>query len=594
MAQRRLLWQLFPSFVLITILALVAVTWYATGALRDFHLRHVADDLEARTRLIRERIESRLAADESADLTELVVRLSELGRVRVTLISPSGYVLADSEHDPEAMLNHKDRPEIIDAMEEGRGYASRLSPTLQEKMMYFALPIHRDGQLIMITRAAIPVNAVDDALAEIYGKMLLCGIGVSVLAALLCLYISRRISRPIEQMRHMAQKLADGHLDATLPKTDTTELSGLALTLNQMARQLHERIETVTAQRNEFEALLASMVEAVWAVDADGNVLAINQTAADLFGVDAGAVQGHSVPELARNADLQKFVDETLASSEPTEKDIVFHRLGQTQVFQAHGAVLADSHGKKRGAVIVLHDITRIRQLENLRCDFAANVSHELKTPITSIKGFVETLLEDFGKDPEQTQRFLTIIARQTDRLNAIVEDLLSLSGIEEASEKGRVELEPKPVRTVLDAAVELAHVKADNKQIRLEVECEADVEVPLNADLLEQAVFNLVDNAIKYSPEGATVKIRAQVRGDNLEIQVEDQGMGIPAEHVERIFERFYVVDKARSRNLGGTGLGLAIVKHIAQAHHGKVSVASKMNSGSVFTISLPVRAAD
>jgi len=334
------------------------------------------------------------------------------------------------------------------------------------------------------------------------------------------------------------------------------------------------------------------MVEGVVAVDRDERVLTINLAAGRLLAVATGGVEGRLIQEVVRNPELHQFIERTFGSTQPVEGDIVLltdEAVGEGRRFlQVHGTLLRDAHGESIGAVVVLNDVTRLRRLENLRREFVANVSHELKTPITSIKGFVETLLDGAIEQPEDARRFLGIIARHADRLHSIVEDLLSLSRIEQGVERGEIPLESNPVRPSVQAAIQACQMRADEKNITVRLNVAEDVRAWTNPPLLEQAVVNLVDNAIKYSEPDKQVLVEAAATGGEVYLIVKDEGCGIEAEHLDRIFERFYRVDSGRSRSLGGTGLGLAIVKHIAQAHGGRVSVESTPGQGSTFTIHL------
>jgi two-component system, OmpR family, phosphate regulon sensor histidine kinase PhoR len=289
---------------------------------------------------------------------------------------------------------------------------------------------------------------------------------------------------------------------------------------------------------------------------------------------------------------LQKFVARTLAASEPVETDIVL-RSGATTLLRAHGAVLRDATGTRIGAVVVLNDVTRVRRLETLRRDFVANVSHELKTPITSIKGFVETLIQDRPKDPAEAERFLQIIARHADRLTAIIEDLLLLSRIEQDQEGAQVEMQPWPMQDILQPAVQACEARAAERGMTIRLVCPDDLTVVLNAHLMEQAVLNLINNAVKYGDANTDIEVAAGREDASVFIRVSDHSPGIDEEQLPRLFERFYRVDKGRSRSEGGTGLGLAIVKHIAQVHRGAVLAESRRGVGSVFTIQLPAQPA-
>jgi two-component system phosphate regulon sensor histidine kinase PhoR len=316
-------------------------------------------------------------------------------------------------------------------------------------------------------------------------------------------------------------------------------------------------------------------------------VISLNKAAAELLESNDAAI-GRSLQEVIRNVDLRRFVGESLVASHPIESDIVLHGKPD-RVLQAHGTSLRDATGRGIGAVIVLNDITNFRRLENIRKDFVANVSHELKTPITSIKGFVETLLDGAISDPNDSQRFLRIIAKQADRLHAIIEDLLSLSKIEQCEDAGDIELQESSLHEVLESAIYACQPQATERNIDIRLTCDEHLTARINAPLLDQAVVNLLDNAVKYSEPGGRVDVSASAVNGEVTISVVDTGCGIPADELPRIFERFYRVDKARSRKLGGTGLGLAIAKHIVNVHHGRVTVESTVGKGSTFSIKLP-----
>jgi two-component system phosphate regulon sensor histidine kinase PhoR len=431
------------------------------------------------------------------------------------------------------------------------------------------------------------VTDIDHVLNQIYVSIIWAGLVVALCAAFLSLLISRRISLPVTRMKRIAQLFADGQLNIRVPTAGAAELDDLAKALNEMATQLQDRILTITRQRNELKAILASLAEGVLAVDSRGRIVSVNKAAARLLNIDPVHAQGRNVEELIRNVGLQQFVRDTLNSDRPTEDDVSFPEEGG-QFFHVHGASLADPQAERAGAVVVLSDMTRIHRLENLRRDFVANVSHELKTPVTSIQGFVEALLDGGLAEAEQSQRYLGIIAKHAERLNAIIDDLLSLSRLEEVGEQRALLFEKTPLRPVLEAALELSSVRAEQRRVKLALACDETAEAKINGPLLEQAIVNLVDNAIKYSDEGSTVEIVVQQRGREILLSVADTGCGIPEEHLGRIFERFYVVDKGRSRKLGGTGLGLAIVKHIALVHGGQVTVESAPGKGTTFTLHL------
>ena len=585
--RRRLIWQFYPAFLLLTLLSLAAATWFASRALHDFYLTQTADDLEARALLAAAPLAAPLAAGDSVAVDALCKRLGERAGTRITLILPSGRVVGDTDEDPARMENHAGRPEVAAALAGEVGRSVRFSRTIQKEMMYVAVPLPPPAAGVV--RAALPLGAVDRPLGDLYRRLALGSLAVAVLFTLFSLFIGRRIGRPLEEMRRGAERFAAGDLGERLVVAGSEEVRALAEAMNRMASQLHERMHIVLRQRNEQEAVLASMVEGVLAVDNEEKILRLNEAAGRLLAVRPATAEGRRIQEVIRKADLQRFVARALGSRAPVEGDIVLRSSEEERFLQAHGTPLRDAEGREIGALIVLNDVTRLHRLERVRRDFVANVSHELKTPITAIKGFVETLRDGAVEDPEAARRFLDIITRQADRLNAIIEDLLALSRIEQGAERREIPLQESPLEEVLHSAIQATAIQAAAREIRMELACPPGLQARINPPLLEQAVVNLVDNAVKYSEPQGRVCVEAERDGVEVRIRVRDWGCGIAREHLPRLFERFYRVDKARSRKQGGTGLGLAIVKHIAQAHGGRVTVRSTPGEGSIFTIHLP-----
>jgi len=345
----------------------------------------------------------------------------------------------------------------------------------------------------------------------------------------------------------------------------------------------------VIRQRNEIGAMFSSMIEGVIALDMEEHVISMNQAAARILGCKLSEAHGRSIQEVVRNTSLHEFVRETISAHKSIEKDIPITSDGEGLV-NGRGTMLRDAEGKQIGALIVLNNVTRLRRLENIRRDFVSNVSHEIKTPVTAIKGFVETLRDGAVTNPEDAERFLKIIEKHVDRLEAIIKDLLNLSKIEQESEKEGIALAESRISKILQRALQVCHMGAADKEINIEITCADSIVAKIDPSLIEQAVVNLLDNAIKYSDVGGIVRVEAAQEEGEVIIALQDQGCGIDKKHLPRLFERFYRVDKARSRQLGGTGLGLAIVKHIVQAHGGKVSVESTLGKGSTFTIHLPI----
>ncbi len=586
MRPRRLLTQLMLSYLAVVLLALTAATWISTRAWRDFYLRQTVADLEARARFLEYQSRGRLGQPGEEALDALCKYLGRETATRLTLVLGDGRVVGDSEREVAGMENHADRREIQAALAGQVGMHTRLSPTMNTLMTYVAVPVRQDGRIVGAARAALPATVIDQPLKAVYFQVLLGALLILLLGGGLGLLLSRRLTRPLEEIRRGAERFARGDLRLKLPVPQVEELVSLAETLNFMAAQLDERINTILRQRQEQEAVLASMVEGVLAVDSQARLLSLNRAAAALLNLSPQMV-GRRITEVLANPDLQWFITRALSVSEPIEGEVVL-KGEEERLLQAHGTTLRDAQNVALGVLIVLHDITRLRRLENARRDFVANVSHELKTPITSIKGFVETLLEGAIHDPQHALEFLRIIGRQVDRLHQIIEDLLSLSRLEQEAEQGRIVLNGRRLRPILQAALQACADRAREKQITLELSCPEDLRARLNGPLLEQALVNLIDNAIKYSESGSRVEVAASREDRWVAVRVRDQGVGIAKEHLPRLFERFYRVDPGRSRKVGGTGLGLAIVKHIAQAHGGRVAVESTPGQGSTFTLFL------
>jgi two-component system phosphate regulon sensor histidine kinase PhoR len=588
MRRKKLLWKLYPVYLVIILSSIIIGGIYASTTFKKFYLRKTAEDLEVRAHLIAREVAATFDRESQKSLDELCKTVGRETSTRITLIHPSGEVLGDSDEDPQKIENHAGRPEVKAAFIGNRGVSTRYSDTLRQEMMYVALPVEKDGEVVGVVRTSIPVSEIDTTLGSIYSKIALAGIFLILLAAVVSLYIARCISRPIEEMKRGAQRFAEGNFSHKLLIPDSEELGGLADALNNMAQQLGDKIRIVTEQRNEFETILSAMREGVLAVDSEERILTFNQAAGSFFGIDLSSAKGHAIQEVIRNAEVQRFLSGVLTEKGPAEGEIVLHG-PENRFLQLSGTLLHDIGGKKIGALVVLNDITRLRQLENMRREFVANVSHELKTPITSIKGFAETLHAGAVNDKENVQKFLEIVLKQSDLLNAIVDDLLSLSRIEQDAERGEIQLTEENLRFILEAATADYELKAREREIKVILNCKQKIVVMANSRLLKQAISNLLDNAIKYSEPGTAVEVEAVSNSEEVVIRVNDHGSGIAPEHLPRLFERFYRVDKGRSRELGGTGLGLAIVKHIVQAHGGNVTVESTLGKGSIFTLHLP-----
>ncbi|MBK7142361.1 MAG: HAMP domain-containing protein [bacterium] len=593
MPRKRVLWQLYPAYLIITLVSLLAVAWYASRSLRQFYFDQTALDLEVRATLLSGQVEpffldSPLNTTDSLQLQSIVSELGLKTDTRLSAISLSGRIIADSHEPSVAWQNQTPNPEFAAARAGAIGIDSRFRKQSNEPVMYAAVPLTINGDIRAVIRASIPIGFIEDALWEIRIKIGVAALLIGIISAMISLWASRRISRPLQELRTGASKFAAGDLSNRMPISDSEEIGGLAEAMNEMALQLDERIQTITRQRNEQEVILAGMIEGVIAVDTEERLLIVNRAASELLQINADTARGRTIQEVVRNTDLLRLIDSTLATNAPTEGEIAMGERGE-QTLQAHGTLLRDQEGATIGALLVFYDITKLRKLENLRREFVANVSHELKTPITSIKGFVEALQDGAIDNTEDAKRFLGIITRQVDRLHSIIEDLLALSRIEQDAEKSGIPLELGSIYEVLHSAMQACAHTATTKKMQLSLTCDQSLRTRINPPLLEQAVVNLIDNAIKYSDSEKPIEVAAGVVGGELIIAVRDHGKGIGKEHLPRLWERFYRVDTARSRSMGGTGLGLAITKHIVLAHNGRVSVESEPGIGSTFKIHLP-----
>ena len=589
MGAARLRTHIFPYSIAITLIALVGVTAYAVLAIRDLHLQQSEDGLLEKAHLLDALLTSPLGED-TETLQSQVRELGSSVRTRITVVSLAGRVLADSDEEPAVMGNHADRPEIRRALADGVGEARRYSQTLDRDMLYVAVTIPRNGPSPLgVVRTAVPLRTLADTARATLESVAMVGLVAGLLAAWMALVVARRVTRPLEELTQGAQAFAAGSLERRLRVAGAREVGDLAQAMNEMAEQLGERIVTIDRQRDELGAVLEAMVEGVVAVDTEEHVLRVNSACLGLLGLHRDHTEGRTLQELLRNPKLDQLVAEVLSTGDPREGEIQLRRDDGLRTLEVHGSVLQDPEGTLRGAVLVLHDVTRMRRLERVRRDFVANVSHELRTPVTAIKGSVETLQEGARGDAEATARFLGIAGAEAERLAALLEDLLALSHIEQDEGPG-LEVETLSMRAVVQEALDACEASAQEKGVSLVLSEARDVEVPVHRTLFVQALVNLVDNAIKYSEAGTCATLSMERDEDEALVHVVDQGPGIAATHLPRVFERFYRVDKGRSRALGGTGLGLAIVKHIALAHKGRVDVESAPGAGSRFTIRVPL----
>ncbi len=510
-------------------------------------------------------------------------------RFRITVIDMDGSVVGDSGADPARMENHAQRPEVRSALRGEPSLEIRQSDTMGVKMAYAAVPFFRDGRQAGVLRLALDTPTLANQVSPFYFSAAVAALVLAAAAGIGSIQLGKRLTRPVSSLLDASKAWSSGNLRYRMAKGGDAELDGLADAMNAMSRELESRIDTMEAGRRELSALLNGMSEAVLATDADLRLVIANPKARELFLIPENFASGpgsRSLLEMSRQPSLETLALACLDSRIAMEDEFVLYGEGPRTFTASASPVLWDDN--PAGVVIVLNDISRLKRLETIRKDFVANVSHELRTPITLIKGFAETLEGGALEAPEDARRFLGIIKRNADRMSALIEDLLMLAQLE-SPDRGGLETSDASVIKILSDAVEAIQDKAAPRGIRLLVSCPDDFSVRVNQGLVEQAIINLLENAIKYGKQDSTVTIDARIDGAMAMISVQDEGPGIPAADASRLFERFYRVDRARSRDIGGTGLGLAIVKHIALAHGGDVKLQTQVGTGSTFSLIVP-----
>lgn len=540
----------------------------------------IQKDLQRNALLAREAFSVSLSAGnaiDSAPVRELALYLSRQTGLRVTIIAPDGRLIGESGPPPAApagIENALQRPEVQAALKTGQGIASRRSAGLGGDLLCLAMALRHDERLAGIVHVAAPLQEIEQTTRRVR-RIVLGATAVVAVAGLPVLFLmARRPGVAIETIRAAAARAAGGDLTVRADVESADELGELGAALNEVTGQLQERVKELSRERAELEATLSNMVEGVLVVDAGGRIRIANRALCERLRLPESA-PGKTVLEVFRNAALQDLVARALAGQHTSATELTFFG-GQERVFSINAAGLRGADGLPAGAVVVFHDITRLKQLENIRKEFVANVSHELRTPLSIIKGYVETLLEEQPGHP-----FLQTIQKHARRMESLIDDLLNISELE--SHQARLQFGPVSLRAAMDE--ELIQRAAD-KKIELTVEL-PDTPARADAERLRQVFTNLLDNAIKYARR--RIRVTGLVHEDEIEVCIADDGPGISPEHLPRIFERFYRVDKARSRQLGGTGLGLAIVKHIVQAHGGRVWAESRLGAGSSFYFTLP-----
>lgn len=588
-SKKKLFWQIYPSYLIVIIICTAIGSYYASSSIKTFFYSQVENSLYEKSELFIPVVKKELLNGASqGDLDALCVDAGKRAGLRFTIVDFKGKVLGDTEESPEKMENHRERPEIRAAYSGKKEANIRYSDTLKQKMLYAALPVYIEGNVAGVLRSSVSLESIGKELFMTNFKIGAAGVIIALLATFISFIFSLKITKPIVEMKNGAKDFSKGNLETKLFVPSSKELGELAETLNLMAEELNERLKTESRNRNELETVFSSMTEGVLALDTNERIMRLNQSALDIFSMQLQEIKNKNVYELVRDSELYKFIRDSVKTENHISSDLMYGKKKE-KILNAHSSPLKDEKNKRIGTLFVIQDVTRIRQLENMRRDFVANVSHELKTPMTAIKGFVETIRESGDLEKERVDRFLSIIDKNVDRLINIINDLLDLSWIEKNEESEVIKFRQESVFEIVDSAVKICEPSAINKNIEIRAVIDPEVKISVNRVLFENALTNLIDNAVKYSDEGKTVKIMAKETSSDLLISVEDQGIGIPSMEHQRIFERFYRVDKGRSRKMGGTGLGLAIVKHVMNIHKGSIELSSVPGRGSCFSLRVP-----
>ncbi len=582
----RLFWKLLLTYAVLSIGMLGAFVAIVSGWQRGQVIREV----ELRLQNIAEVLNSQLADDimvrKPTSVQSLVKQLGTKTGLRITLVAMDGRVLADSEQDPAEMDNHIGRPELVQATRYGNGRSERVSPTLGTPMKYYALRAESQGKPVCLIRVALPTKSIDDEVKAIQLRLWTVAAAAGAIALILTYWSVAQIVRPVTTLADAARSIAAGNYGqrAFVPSED--ELGELAAAFNQLGQELPSRLRQIRDTSQRLATVLGGMIEGVVAVDARQNVLFANDAAGRQLNFNAAEAEGRPLLEVIRSRTLREAVASTL----------------QTGIARTLEMELVGASGRRSsvnstplpgdpcpGVVLVFHDITELRRLESLRQDFVANVSHELKTPLSAIKAYSETLLNGALHDEENNVAFVRRIEEQADRLHQLILDLLSLARIE--SGKQIFEIVPTSVADVVRTCIEdhIASAQAGNVELREEAPNET-TRVLADTEGLREILTNLIGNGIKYTPAGGTVTVRWKAEGNVARIEVQDTGIGIAKPDQERVFERFFRVDKARSRELGGTGLGLSIVKHLTQSFDGNLGVQSVLGEGATFWVTFPL----
>lgn len=581
---RSIRWRIALPYVLLILAAMLVVGIYLSRFIRQTYLNDLESRLVTEAQMVSKALQPLLPSPgvASPQLEGAVQGWAKTLGARLTVIAPDGTVLGESDEDPTKMVNHSNRPEVIAALANGQGNSTRFSQTVGYNMLYTAVRLQGDGVTLAVVRVAVPLKGVQAAINQLEGILASATLVVTLLAVLLAMWIAGRISQPVRELTQAAGLMSAGKLDEPLIARTHDEVGQLTQAFNSMSVQIRQQLGDLQTERGKLAAVLDKMTDGVLIVDAQGDVQLVNPSAEKMFGVTQASAAGRPLAEVLRHHQPFEMWQSCQSSGETKQADFEVHKRLYVQ-----GTATSLGKALPGSTLLLFQDITRQRQIESMRRDFISNVSHELRTPLAALKAITETLQDGALEDPPAARRFLERMETEVDALSLMVTELVELSRIE----SGRVPLDfkPTPPADIIHPAYERLRLQAERAGLALRVECPADLPL-IQADpvRLGQVAVNLLHNAIKFTPQGGEVVIGAQSQGAMVHFFVQDTGIGISADDLPRIFERFYKADRSRSNS--GTGLGLAIARHLVEAHGGKIWVESEPGKGSTFYFSIPL----
>jgi len=580
-------WRLVLSYVAMILVFALVGGLLGMRYFENVHVQNLRRGMVSQAQLIGESLVGHDLSSPSAEIADLARRASQDTGARVTVVSTEGTIVADSQEDGTSINNLRRLPEITAALQGNASFFTRFNPDLGADMLYAAAPVTQRGQVQGVVRMTVPLTGMKTVFHQYWWVIcLLIGLA-GILGLVVSLRFVNRMITPLSDITEVARSMAEGDLTRRVRYKRQDEIGILAEAMNTLARSLDEKISEISEVKNRLETVLENTVNGIILIGASDQILFINPAARQLLGVEEADVHGKRPIEVTRSFALTQCVDQVIRDRKPIQKEFVLHSIGEKTV-QTNIVPIEDA-STFQGILVVLNDITELKKLETIRKDFVANVSHELKTPIAAISGFAETLMDETPGNPT-AQEFSRIIYDEALRLARLVENLLELSRIE--SVDPHLKLEEFDIRDCVAGSLERLDPQLNEKGLKVETSFPDDpVMVKADWDRITQVMINLLDNAINYSRQDGTIEIKIEDRPHDILVQVADHGSGIPRHETSRIFERFYRVDKARTRKGGGSGLGLSIVKHIIEVHGGYIDVRSQVGQGSTFFFTLPKR---